>query len=336
VAGWLSSGHATWFTQMPNTHSERGPAAIVPPPSVTAGYGREPVVYKAAAGVALRADVIGAEPGASKPGLMWIHGGGLIFGSRTISPRPGFVRALLERGFVLVSIDHRLAPETQLPAIAEDVADAWRWLHREGRERFGIATERLAIAGASAGAYLALLTAGTVAPRPRAVAAFWGFSDITAAWEAEPSAHYRTMDLVTREQAVAALGAEAGLKASADAAEPEGVDRSLFYLYCRQQGRWLAEVTGHDPQQDSAWFVPYLPARHIDAQFPPTVLLHGSADTDVPHAESVALARRLAECAVVHRFLSLDGVGHGFAGATPGAVDAAEAEVADFLAAQLR
>ena len=108
-------------------------------------------------------------------------------------------------------------------------------------------------------------------------------------------------------------------------------DRSLFYLYCRQQGRWLQEVTGRDPLTDGVWLERHCPLRSIDAAYPPTVLVHGTHDSDVPHAESAALAQRLAAVGVMHRFVSLPGIGHGFAGAETQAAQAVEKDVAEFL-----
>lgn len=302
-----------------------------PPTAPPAHPVRETHAYKHVDGRAIEADVIGANPGASrKRCLVWIHGGGLIFGSRKISPRPSFLQALLERDFVVVSIDHRLAPETKLTGIVEDVRDAWRWVHEAGPDRFGIDPARVALAGASAGAYLSLWAGYSVAPRPRALASFWGFGDITAPWEADPSAHYRQMELVTREKADASL-------APPQAQEPvPGADRSWFYLYCRQQGKWLEEVTAHDPREDDAWFDPYCPIRNVTADFPPTILVHGTADTDVPHDESANLAARLADAGVAHRFISLAGVGHGFAGAQEEDAAATEVVVAEFLEAETR
>jgi acetyl esterase/lipase len=291
---------------------------------------RDTHVYKVADGREVEADVIGARLGASKPCVIWIHGGGLIFGSRKTSPRGPFLRALLERDFVIVSIDHRLAPETKLPAILEDVHDAWRWVHDVGPGRFGIDPARVAMAGGSAGAYLSLLAGYLFEPRPRALASFWGYGDITAPWEVDPSAHYRQMDLVTREDADNSLSAP-------PLQDPAvGVDRSCFYLYCRQQGKWLEEVTAHDPHEDNAWFDRYCPIRNVAPEFPPTVLVHGEVDTDVPHAESARLAARFAEVGVNHRFISLAGVGHGFAGARPEDAETAEIVVAEFLRVQLQ
>lgn len=286
-------------------------------------------VYKVADGRGIEADVIGASVGGRKPAVMWIHGGGLIFGSRTTSPPPQFLRSLVERGFVVVSVDHRLAPEAKLPDIVADVGDAWRWLRDVGPDRFGIDSERMAMAGGSAGAYLSLLGGYLFAPRPRALASFWGYGDITAPWEAEPSGHYRQYDLVTREEAYASLSASVVPDPSVD------VDRSCFYLYCRQEGKWLEEVTAHDPCEGNRWFDPYCPIRNLSADFPPTILVHGTADTDVPHEESEKLAVSLARHGVEHRFISLADIGHGFAGARPEDVEAVEAEVAEFLHAKL-
>ena len=83
--------------------------------------------YKTA-GCEIRADVYGVSEGAAKPALLWIHGGALILGNRKGSVRP-FHAGLLDQGYVIVSIDYRLAPETKLPAIIEDVQDAWKWMH---------------------------------------------------------------------------------------------------------------------------------------------------------------------------------------------------------------
>ena len=288
---------------------------------------RRTFVYKTVDGRAIEADVMGGEPGASKPCVMWTHGGGLIFGSRTISPRPFLARALMERGFVIVSIDHRLAPETKLPAIVEDVADAWRWIRQAGPELFGVDPARVSAAGASAGAYLSLMAGYRFSPRPRAVASFWGFGDITAPWEAEPSAHYRQAPLVTGEEAMASL-------ALTPVPTADGADRSAFYLYCRQRGEWLPEVTGRSMPEGAAWLDEYCPLRHIDGDYPPTVLVHGREDNDVPVSESDALAAALRRERVPHEFHSLPGVGHGFSGASQDLVESTETAVADFLLAR--
>src|SRR2546426_11605317 len=86
---------------------------------------RETYVYKVVDGCEIKADVFGAYPGASKPCVVWIHGGGLIFGLSTKTPREPFPRALLEKDFLVVSIDYRLAPRTKLPGIIRAIHRAW-------------------------------------------------------------------------------------------------------------------------------------------------------------------------------------------------------------------
>jgi hypothetical protein len=110
---------------------------------------RTTYVYKQCGGTSIEADVIGAAPGAPRPCIVWIHGGGLMFGWRKSSPRASLIEALIERGFVIVSIDHRLAPETRLPEIVEDVRDAWSRVHAFGASHLGVDPTRIAVAGAS-------------------------------------------------------------------------------------------------------------------------------------------------------------------------------------------
>lgn len=301
-------------------------AQTVPAPA------RETHVYKLVSGCEIKADVFGAQPGAAKPAVLWIHGGGLIFGSRT-RPRPAFLAALLQAGAVVVSVDHRLAPQARLPDIVKDIADAARWVAEQGPALLGIDGSRLAMAGGSSGAYLSLLSACArrygAHSLPRALVSFWGFGDITTPWEAEPSAHYlQTEPLVTREQALAAVG-------QATVSEDAGGVRSAFYIYCRQQGRWPQEVAGHDPRQDPRWFDAWCPARNVTAQFPPTMLIHGSADTDVPCEESQFMARRLAAARVDHELIILPGIGHGLSGASTELVTSIEQRAAAFLMARL-
>ena len=86
--------------------------------------------YKTVGDLEIKADVYHSDDQVKRPVVVWIHGGALILGHReSIDKR--VKRMMLERGYVLVSIDYRLAPETQLPAIIEDVEDAFRWVREQ-------------------------------------------------------------------------------------------------------------------------------------------------------------------------------------------------------------
>ena len=264
--------------------------------------------YKTA-GCEMRADVYGASEGAAKPALMWMHGGALILGNRKGIMRP-FHADLLEQGYVVVSIGYRLAPETKLPAIIEDVQDAWKWIHEQAR-LFGIDRGRIATGGASVGGYLAQMTGFCLNPRPRAVVSYFGYGDIAGPWYSQPDEFYRRQPLVSKEEALAAVGT------APISDPPQGNQRDKFYLYCRQNGLWPTLVTGHDPQTEDRWFTPYCPIRNVTAKYPPTMLIHGTADTDVPYSLSKEMDATLDKAGVTHEFITVDGAEHRLAGAKP-------------------
>jgi acetyl esterase len=93
--------------------------------------------------------------GAATGVLLEIHGGGFYLGSAAGSDRRN--RQLADAlGIAVVSVDHRLAPEDPWPAAPDDCETAARWLVEHAEERFG--TTKLAVAGFSAGATLAVTT----------------------------------------------------------------------------------------------------------------------------------------------------------------------------------
>ena len=280
--------------------------------------------YKTA-GCEIRADVYGVSEGAAKPALLWIHGGALILGNRKGSVRL-FHAGLLDQGYVIVSIDYRLAPETKLPAIIEDVQDAWKWM-REQFRRFGIDRGRIATGGASAGGYLTQMTGFCLNPRPRALVSYFGYGDIVGPWYSQPDEFYRKQPLVTKEQALATVGT------APISDPPQGNQRGEFYLYCRQNGLWPVEVSGHDPRTEDKWFEAYCPIRNVTAKYPPTMLIHGTADTDVPYSLSKDMDAKLGKAGVVRDFITVEGAGHGLTGATPEDVSRVAARAVEFVKA---
>jgi acetyl esterase len=97
----------------------------------------------------------------ASPLLMFIHGGGMMYGDLASHDAP--CRFLAEQaGVRVLAIDYRLAPEHQFPVAVEDCAAAYRWLVAHADE-LGADPARLAVGGDSAGGYLAATTAVTAA-----------------------------------------------------------------------------------------------------------------------------------------------------------------------------
>lgn len=280
--------------------------------------------YKVVDDCAIEADVYVSPGDADRPAILWIHGGALMAGSRD-DIGPGDLERYLNAGYVVVSIDYRLAPETKLAGIIEDVQDAYRWVREKGPDLFGIDPERIGVMGASAGGYLTLMTGFCVEPRPKALVSFFGYGDIAGPWYSRPDPFYCKQPAVSKEAAYAAVGDRAISR------PPPDHNRAMFYLYCRQQGLWPKEVTGHDPDKDPAALDQYCPVRNVTPDYPPTLLLHGDKDTDVPYELSVMMANELDRAGVEHTLVTVTGGGHGFIGADPAVIRDALQQVVPFL-----
>jgi acetyl esterase/lipase len=288
------------------------------------------VVYKRAGGLDIKADVYHYSDATTRPAVVWLHGGALINGHRASVSGP--VRNFaLTNDCVLVSFDYRLAPESKLPAIIEDIEGAFRWLRREGPRRFHLDPDRIAVTGGSAGGYLTLVTGHRVRPRPRVLLAFWGYGGLVGDWYATPSPHpCHNRKKFTAEEAWRQVSGPV----VADARERKG-DGGVFYQFCRQTGLWPKAVSGWDPRREAEKFSPFMPVKNVSADYPPTVLIHGTADTDVPFEESQMMAREFEKHGVEHEVYAIAGGEHGLAGGKPDAIAEAYRKAFEFVKREL-
>lgn len=79
--------------------------------------------------------------------VVWFHGGGLTGGNRFVPSE------LTERGVVIVAVNYRLMPRAEIGACIKDAASAVAWTFRN-IERYGGSSEKIIVAGHSAGGYL--------------------------------------------------------------------------------------------------------------------------------------------------------------------------------------
>jgi len=197
------------------------------------------------------------EPGA--PGVLLVHGGGWRAGDKGQMRAYGIQLAL--RGFVCVSSSYRLVPAARWPAPIEDVNAAIRYLRANARE-LGVDPSKLAAVGASAGAHLVLLAAGT--PGVAELAGQGGHAGVD-----------------TTLQAVVGIFAPTVIA-------PRGQAPS---------GSVPGSVLLQDADDEATARVAS-PITHVTASFPPTLLLHGTADKIVPPSASMRMYEALVEAAV--------------------------------------
>ena len=107
----------------------------------------------------LLADVYLPQTSRGAAGVLLIHGGGFLIGSRRMKPVRLLATRLAEAGIASCAIDYRLVLRGgDLARAADDVAHAARWWLRTASE-LGLDEHRQSLLGLSAGGTLALLTA---------------------------------------------------------------------------------------------------------------------------------------------------------------------------------
>lgn len=292
-------------------HEHAGTAVAMEQPQLLRSIRSQTYAYKTVGDLQIKADVHRLDDEAVRPVVIWIHGGALIFGNR--GGLRGVTEMMLEAGYVVVSIDYRLAPETQLPSIIEDLEDALAWVRTRGRELFNAETSKIAVMGASAGGYLTLTAGFRAEHRPTVLVSFWGYGDLVGGWYSQPSEYPRhNRRKLTADEAYAQVGGP-----PISAAEDRDGNGSIFYNYCRQNGIWPQEVSGWDPHTQAERFLPFMPVKNVTSDYPPTMLVHGTEDTDVPYEQSVMMAEQFERHGVPHELVTIRGGEHGLGGGDP-------------------
>ncbi|UCC74145.1 MAG: alpha/beta hydrolase, partial [Gemmatimonadota bacterium] len=173
---------------LPIVLAATGIATVTVPSAAVAqapAFVKKTFTYKVVGEAKIEADVYRTDDEVAQPVLVWIHGGALMLGTRASVP-PRLLNLCQVAGFVLVSIDYRLAPDVQLPAIVEDLQDAFTWIREQGPALFHADQDRIVVAGSSAGGYLTMASGFRIRPRPTALVSFWGFGALDT-FDAEPS-----------------------------------------------------------------------------------------------------------------------------------------------------
>jgi acetyl esterase len=112
----------------------------------------ERVLLRERGDTALTAEIYVPHGDGPFPVLLYMHGGAWCVWEASFFRRQGM--RIAERGYVVVNLEHGLAPEHPFPWAVEDVVYAARWITRNIGEYEGD-PERLAVGGDSSGANIA-------------------------------------------------------------------------------------------------------------------------------------------------------------------------------------
>lgn len=266
-------------------------------------HDKKTIIYKKIQDVELKANVYFPKGINNHKTILWLHPGAMMMCDREviIAEQVQFYNAL---GYTVFSIDYRLGPETKLAEIVSDVVAAYNWLRENGPKQWQLNPEAITLVGHSAGGYLALLLGAILNEKPASIISFYGYGDL--AWFCGVDPYYLEQPLVNEEQA------KKGIKNHiVTGTQFTGFSdpRWLLYLYYRQQGIWLQEVAG---TADLEALQVYCPINNIQKDYPPTLLIHGDQDTDVPVEQSIQMTEALTEHGVANELVKLKGIGHMF------------------------
>jgi acetyl esterase/lipase len=226
-------------------------------------------------------------------GVIQLHPGGFRVGDRKmIRARSEQLRTL---GFTCFAAEYRLVPESPWPTQIHDVKAAIRWV-RAHAEEWAIDPDRIVLQGFSAGAHLALFAAGTQ-DNP----------------EFEGEGGHRGVS--TKVAAVVALYPPTDMFHDAD----EAAFGNRYPV--AEMEAWNQHLRGREGVP--SWVLLGLqaseeeikrasPSSYISSAFPPTLLMHGTADILVPFASTVRFHHTLLEAKVASDLHLFGGQPHGF------------------------
>lgn len=210
-----------------------------------------------------------------KARIIYLHGGGLLYGSNQDLPLT-HLEQFTQAGLQIISINYPLAPQAQLEEIMQSILTSLKTL----QNRFADELPYF-LFGRSAGGYLALLTAAKLSQQteiiqPKGVISFYGYGFLIDGWFDSPSPHYLKLPLVsesTFQSLIATPRQEAELNTHFSA-----------YIYARQTGKWKSLIY---QGRDKFFYLDY--SLRLAELNLPIFAAHSTGDPDVPFAEFQAL-----------------------------------------------
>lgn len=240
------------------------------------------IPYKTIDGTSLTLDI--HQPSAkvkNAPLLVWIHGGAWFRGDKKafIRKNKHLLNTLLNEGYVVASINYRLSGEAVFPAQIQDCNDAIYFLWKNA-EKYGINPDKIAVMGRSAGGHLASLVATSNAHHL-------------------PDFHQEGTPNSFHIDALVAFFPPTDFLSFANNATtaPENSPEAKFL--------------GGIPTKIPEIAISASPTTYVNADTPPTILLHGLNDTAVPSQQSVLLKSKLDSVQVPNELYLAEGARHG-------------------------
>ena len=256
---------------------------------------QEDVIYGRKYGTALTMDVFTPRKDANGAAIIFVVSGGFFSSHEAINP--AFFKEYLGRGYVVFAVVHGSQPKFTIPEILEDMNRSVRFIryHAKG---YKIDPDRIGITGGSAGGHLSLMQ-GThgdkgnadakdpiekTSSRVQCVACFFPPTDFLNYGE-------KGKDALGR-------GTLAAFKAPFDFKEFDKEEKCFVSVTDEKKFLEIGKQIS--------------PIYHVTEDAPPTLILHGDADTLVPIQQAETFIEKLKEAKVPCELVVKKGAGHGW------------------------
>jgi acetyl esterase/lipase len=224
--------------------------------------------------------------------VLHLHGGAWRVGTPAMLDSRS--SALAARGYTVIQVQYRLLGHASWPAPVTDVRSALRWVTGHAGE-LGVRPDSLVLWGHSAGGHIALVTAATLV------------DSTLDDRDDDPSAPISVAALIDCYAPVSFRAEDASLLQIA----PAGIDLAAILANQRSDGALpavdLLEMTCTQAQADAI-----SPLALVGPDFPPTMIVHGTADVLIRPINSRRLADELARLGVISELVEFAECNHEF------------------------
>ncbi|MDQ3441801.1 MAG: alpha/beta hydrolase [Planctomycetota bacterium] len=247
-------------------------------------------------------------------GVIWVVSGGWYSAPEAINDNTvnWFAKPQLDRGYTVFAVCHGSAPRFTIPEAINDLNRGVRFI-RYNAKRYGIDPNRIGIYGGSAGGHLSV-TQG-VNPAPSNAKAPDPVDRVPATVQAVGVFFPPTDFLNYGGEGKSAIGA-GGILAQFQA--------SFDFRTLDEKTRKFVTVT--DEKEVRAIATAISPLYHVDPKDPPTLIIHGDADSLVPYEQATRIMEKFEEAKVDAKLVTKSGANHGWAG-----MDKDTATIADWF-----
>ncbi|AXY25043.1 hypothetical protein CL176_02810 [Suicoccus acidiformans] len=228
--------------------------------------------------------------------LLYIHGGGFIFGHRDDLPKI-YLEMLTQAGYQILTFDYPLAPESKLDHIFNCLNQLIQWYQNQGYQKIGQPHPYFYLFGRSAGAFASYyLASHSNLEYCKGIIGFYGYYQLNDALFLFPNREALLHPVVEWEKVRHVIN-------DTTVAYSTNSNRYLLYLYGRQTGKWMQLLTDQ-PEEITKYSLSFEQLRGLPSIF----LTHSRRDPDVPFRQSSQIAKQAPNT----HFIPVDSTDHDF------------------------